>query len=200
MTAIFQPAAAELNAEAELKLRCDSQSLSFYSDIASFISRHIKGQQAFDMLDVGARTAAGTALLRAIHHPNSFARLKLNSVTALDLDAEALRLAALEYPDINYIARDVESLKGERSWDIVLSSHTIEHVDDPQHFLADLEAVARRHVVIACPFAEVALTMGHVRRFNLDFFERNDFREIEVYRSQHWHGGMACIAIKDVAG
>lgn len=198
MTEIFHPISGSLNAALDMKIKCDSQSLSFYSDIAGFLSRHVHGLQSMSLLDVGARTAAGTALLRAIHHPLSFARLKLHSVTALDLDAVALERAATEYPDLEYLSRDVATLKGERSWDIVISSHTIEHVPDPDAFAAALEAVATKYVVIACPFAEIDLTPGHVHRLNMDFFDRHNFHGVEVYRSQHWHGGMACIAIKHI--
>lgn len=181
-----------------MKIKCDSQSLSFYSDIAKFIGDNISGFHSWSLLDVGARTAAGTALLRAIHHPSSFARLKFHEVTALDLDVEAIEAARLEYPDIDYLTVDVNTLKGLRQWDIVLASHTIEHVDKPAEFLSALEAVARSYVIIACPFAEEKLAVGHINRFNVDFFEKHGFTYTEVYRSQHWHGGMACISLKSL--
>jgi 2-polyprenyl-3-methyl-5-hydroxy-6-metoxy-1,4-benzoquinol methylase len=189
----FDPRSA--NQEELLKLRCDSQSLSFYSDIAGFMSRHIAGVRSATLLDVGARTAAGTALLRAIHHPSSFARLKLSSVTALDLDEDVIRLAQLQYPDIELMAADVSSLIGARNFDIVLSSHTIEHVQDPDGFLSNLRALANACVIIACPFAEDSMSEGHVNRFDMQFFERHNFTSLEIYRSQHWHGSMACIGM-----
>jgi SAM-dependent methyltransferase len=199
MTQIFEPIVGNIDAVADMKIKCDSQSLSFYSDISSFLGRNISGYQTMSLLDVGARTAAGTALLRAIHHPRSFARLKLHEVTALDLDSIAIAQAASEYRDINYLSVDVETLSGIREWDIVLSSHTIEHVPDPGAFLSALDNVAKRYVVVACPFAEIELTPGHVHRFNMDFFEKNGFSHVEVYRSQHWHGGMAAIALRQKA-
>ncbi|QJU57622.1 methyltransferase domain-containing protein [Sphingomonas sp. AP4-R1] len=196
MTYIFQKHKDDLPPELDMRIKCDSQSLSFYSDISNFLGDNIPGYLSHSLLDVGARTAAGTALLRAIHHPRSFARLKLHQVTALDLDATAIAQASNEYQDIECLAVDVNALANVRSWDIVLSSHTIEHVDDPSSFLASLETVATRYVVIACPFAEVDLTEGHVHRFNMAFFEEHRFDAMKVYRSQHWHGGMACVALK----
>lgn len=198
MVEIFSKWPGYVDAASDMKVKCDSQSLSFYSDLSSFIGEKITGYRHMSLLDVGARTAAGTALLRAIHHPASFARLKLNRVTALDLDEAAIQAAASEYPDLEYLVIDVAKLKGLDAWDIVLASHTIEHVNDPVGFIEALANVAKQYVIIACPFAEQNLSVGHVQRFNMDFFEENGFTDVKVYRSQHWHGGMACIAIKPV--
>ena len=197
MTSIFNALRMGMDKREDLKVKCDSQSLAFYSDIASFIGRHIPGYKSLSLLDVGARTAAGTALLRAIHHPQSFARIKLHPVTALDLDAATFETAREEYRDIDYLVADVGSFAGQRSWDIVLTSHTIEHVSDPDGFLRALEATANQYVIVACPFAEEPpLIPGHLQRFNLEFFERNGFTTVETYRSLHWHQSMACMAIK----
>ncbi|MFZ2996046.1 class I SAM-dependent methyltransferase [Sphingobium sp.] len=198
MLSIFSKLPADISPNYDMKVKCDSQSLSFYSDISSFLGDNIPGYHSKTLLDVGARTAAGTALLRAIHHPLSFARIKLVDVTALDLDAASIAAAASEFTDLNYLVQDVGELAGQRNWDIVLSSHTIEHVSDPDSFLAALMAVANDYVLIACPFAEDHLIEGHVARFNMEFFERHAFDQVKVYRSQHWHGGMACIALKKI--
>jgi ubiquinone/menaquinone biosynthesis C-methylase UbiE len=197
VTKIFFPATAGISPLEDLKLKCESQSLSFYSDIASFMSRNITGYGFMSLLDVGARTAVGAALLRAIHHPRSFARLKLHPVTALDIDAAAMASARAEYRDLEYITDDVANYKGKRRWDIVLSSHTIEHVPDPEGFLAALEAVAGKYVIVACPIAEEKpFEPGHLHRFDFQFFEKRGFSHFEAYRSLHWHKCLAGIAMK----
>ena len=185
-----------IDQELDFKIKCDSQSLSFYCDIESFISDHIPGIRAVSVLDVGARTASGTALLRAIHHPRSFARLKFHEVTALDLDVKSIEKARNEFPDIEYMTVDIGKLKGVRKWNLVLSSHTIEHVQDPDSFVRSLEDVSDYCVIIACPFLEENLIPGHHHRFNIDFFEKRGFSFTRIYRSMHWHGGVACISIK----
>lgn len=199
MTQVFQGLDMNASAEVAFKLKCDTQSLSFYSEIAVYIANNIAGFDRLTVLDVGARTAAGTALLRAVFHPESFSRLKFTSVTALDLDANALAQAKLEYPDLEYIAEDVGLFAGIRSWDLVMASHTIEHVPDPDAFIGYLEAVATKYILIACPIYEDNLATGHSNRFTLDFFERHKFTNVIAFRSLHWHGGLACLAIKKLA-
>jgi trans-aconitate methyltransferase len=179
MTKVFQKFDTGSGASELLKLRCDTQSLS----------------NNFTLLDIGARTGAGTALLRAVHHPASFARMKLHQVTALDLDASALEVARSEYPDLEFIAEDMRLFYNIRKWDIVLSSHTIEHTTDPDEFLEGMIKLASQYVIIACPFAEDNPCVGHVSRFDMQFFDRHKFDVVEIYRSQHWHGSMACIAM-----
>jgi 2-polyprenyl-3-methyl-5-hydroxy-6-metoxy-1,4-benzoquinol methylase len=199
MTQVFNVLSSNADTETAFKLKCDSQSLSFYSEIAVYIANNIAGFDKLTVLDVGARTAAGTALLRAIFHPESFSRLKFSSVTALDLDAVAIAKAKLEYPDLEYLVEDVRLFAGIRNWDLVLASHTIEHVPDPDAFIGYLEAVANKYVLIACPIYEDQLSVGHSNRFTIEFFERHNFTNVIAFRSLHWHGGLACLAIKKIA-
>jgi ubiquinone/menaquinone biosynthesis C-methylase UbiE len=199
LTKIFVPVMGDISPQEDLKLKCDSQSLAFYSDIASFMSKNIPGYGFMSLLDVGARTAAGAALLRAIFHPRSFARLKLHPVTALDIDAAAIAAARTEYLDLEYITDNVANYKGKRSWDIVLSSHTIEHVPDPEGFLAALEAVAGKYLIVACPISEEKpFEPGHIHSFDFQFFEKHGFSHFEAYRSLHWHKCLAGIAMKRI--
>jgi len=180
-----------------LKLRCDSQSLQFYSDISHLLCSKIPGFDTLSLLDVGPRTGSGLAFLRLVHHPAAFTRLKLNPVAGIDIDPMFQQISSVEFPDIQGMTGDIFDLP-EKSWDIVSCSHTIEHIEDAESFAKQLITIARKYVVIACPFGEFPLGAGHVRTIDYNFFRSVGFSDIKVYESQHWHSGLVCLAFKDV--
>ena len=184
--------------EAQLmRMRCDSQSLTYYADISAYISDRIRGHQHFSLLDVGPRTGVGLALLRLMHHPMAFTRLKLDPVAGIDLDPMFEHTARLEFPDVQPMTGDIFTLE-QKSWDIVTCSHTIEHIPEAEVFVEQLIRIARRYVVLACPFSEEDLIPDHVRSINYSFFEKLGFEDVKVYPSQQWHSGLVCLAFKSL--
>ncbi|WP_242912258.1 class I SAM-dependent methyltransferase [Brevundimonas pishanensis] len=195
---VFSPLQEDFDDARLLRLRCDSQSLHFYGDISSFISRRIKGFLTLSLLDVGARTGIGTALLRLLHHPLAFTSLKLDPVTGLDLDPDLPRIAGQEFKDIRAVQMDIFDLE-PNSYDIVVCSHTIEHVPDMKSFIAQLEVIARQYVVLACPIDEKEpRSDGHIRTITREDLAALGYTDIEVYDSFHFHNGQAGIAMKAV--
>jgi len=78
--------------------------------------------------------------------------------------------------------------------DIVICSHTIEHVPRPRMFIEKLCQIAREYVVIACPFQEPRpLIPGHLHSINKAFIDQFNYEFLEVYTSMHWHQSKACI-------
>ena len=103
------------------------------------------------------------------------------------------------FPDIEAICGDAFSMSDERKWDVVMSSHTIEHADDPSSFLEKMTGVARRLVVVACPFAEEEdLNVFHKNRISHKLLTANGFHDMHVYRSNHWFNSMCVIAAKRI--
>jgi 2-polyprenyl-3-methyl-5-hydroxy-6-metoxy-1,4-benzoquinol methylase len=156
------------------------------------------GHETLSLLDVGPRTGAGLALLRLLHHPLAFTRLKFEPVYGIDLDPEFERIAKTEFRDIHPLTGDIFDLS-DKSYDIVTCSHTIEHIPDPQSFVEKLVRLARRAVFLACPYEEANRVEGHCVSIGQSFFDMLQFDDVEVYESQHWHNGLACLAYKKVA-
>ena len=192
---VFQALTADVSPEDLMRLRCDSQSMNYYGDLSRYISGAFKGSETLSLLDVGPRTGAGLALLRLLHHPQAFTRLKFDPVVGIDIDPGFERTASVEFPDIVAKVGDIFDLP-DGSYDIVTCSHTIEHIPDAEAFVAKLIRIARRGVVIACPFEEKDRVPGHVRSIDRNFFEELQFDDLEIYDSNHWHNGLCCLAYK----
>lgn len=193
---VFEPAALGLTAERYRVLRnvFDTQSYVFYCEMLPHLwNLYPSGYHHLTLLDVGSRTGAGSGLLQQIHHPESFSRIKLN-VTALDIEDTYVDYAKAHYPEVEYVVGDIYDPTFSRKFDIVVCSHTLEHVPDPSGFLAQLRSLARGWVVIACPFEEKDLIPGHVNTLDFSFFEKEQAHTTHVYRSLTWHGSMAAIA------
>jgi len=173
----------------------DAQSLSFYADISAFIRDNIPSG-TYSLLDVGPRTGSGLALLRLLHHPSSYASIRFDPVTGIDLDSNFERTAKEQYPDIKAMTGDAFNVAGK--WDIVLSSHTVEHTADPAAFLHKLGTLAKRYVIIACPYEEQDLIRHHLNRIGYKTLTGAGFWNIKVYRSDHWFNSMCCIAMRAI--
>lgn len=170
----------------------DAQSLSFYADISAFMRDHVPSG-TYSLLDVGPRSGAGLALLRLLHHPSSYASIRLEPATGVDIDPSFEAAANSRFPDIAAMTGDVFDLYG--SWDIVLSSHTIEHTVDPVAFIAKLRSLATKFVVIACPFEEQELIPEHRHRIGYKLLTSSGFWTMKTYRSDHWFNSLGVIAI-----
>lgn len=195
---IFRPLPPAEDQELLHRLRCDSQSLAYYSDISRFMSERIKGFRTLSLLDVGPRTGAGLAYLRLAHHPRAFTRLKLDPVTGIDIDSSFELIARQEFPDIQGRTGDIHDLS-DKGFDIVLCSHTIEHLSDAEGFIHQLERIARLYLIIACPYEErEPLSDGHVRSVDAKFLASLGFTDVLVYESNHFHNGLCCLGFKIV--
>lgn len=179
-----------------MRLRCDSQSMNYYGDLSRYICKFLLSHETLSLLDIGPRTGAGLALLRLLHHPAAFTRLKFDPVVGIDIDPEFERIAKREFNDIEALTGDIFDL-ADGSFDVVTCSHTIEHIPDPAPFVEKLARISRRALVIACPFEEHDLIPDHCSSINRAFFDSQGFDDLEVYDSNHWHNGLCCLAFKN---
>lgn len=178
-----------------VRFKCDPQTLSFMSDIAFQLRKLYPEMQADvkDVLDVGARTGIGSWFLKNLHHPDSFSAVRMH-VTAVDIEGLYKSYSEAMFPEIDYLVADIFNLP-DNSRDIVICSHTIEHVPNPTAFVQQLCNLAREYVVIACPFEEPAdnLIPGHLSSINQAFIDQFSPSLLAVYTSMHWHQSQACI-------
>lgn len=192
----IEPALLGLTSQryAELRNVFDVQSCMFTSEILSTIwDLYPEGKHNISVLDVGTRTGAGSELIRYLHNTASFSRLKVR-ITALDISSEFLDYAKVHFPDLTYVVQDILAPTFTDTFDVVLCSHTLEHLADPNPVVARLKQLACDWVVIATPFEEKDLIKGHLSSIGFKFLERHNACRTKVYRSMTWHQSMACIA------
>ena len=85
------------------------------------------------MLDAACGEGYGTALLAAAG---------ARSATGVDVDERSSRMPASRYPAADFVVGDVRELPFEdASFDLVVCFETIEHVDDPERVLSELDRV-----------------------------------------------------------
>jgi len=126
------------------------------------------------------------------HHHQDFRALYAitDKVTGIDIEPDSTG----KYEVDSFISCDVDQGLpfGDRSFDIVYSDHTIEHVKNPSFFLAEILRVADKLVFVNCPhqkgdMLKTALRYipyrkyPHRNRFNLDWFSKRIDRNIWVY-------------------
>jgi trans-aconitate methyltransferase len=176
-------------------VHAESQALGFYSDIARFLSsRLFLHPGTYSLLDIGSRTGVGPDLLRRMFHPHSYAALKLDPVTAIDINPACEAENKARYPDIEFLTGDAFELPDTRSWDIVMSSHTIEHVPEPRLFLEKMRNMAARAAVVACPYHEEERIPGHCSSISYRILTEAGYHDIEAYRSPFWFNSLCVIA------
>jgi SAM-dependent methyltransferase len=173
----------------------DNSSIQFAIEILPTLWSLLEGvNEEVTLLDVGARTGAGTHLIAYLHQTLSTSRFKIKA-TAMDIVGTYHAYAKKNYPFSNFTVGDIFKMPEGTKFDIVLCSHTIEHVEKPKEFLAQLTKLARRYVIIACPFGEEDLIPGHINSFREEFFDATGAISLKIYKALGWHQSMACIAV-----
>ena len=192
-----------VSSERRSQIRSDSQSLGFAVDLCHILQEELATDDTvrLSLLDVGARTAAGSNLMAQVFHPESYVQILLN-VTALDLDDAHQEEAGALYPDVLYRVDDIRDVRDR--YDVVTCSHTLEHLAEPGPILEQMRSIARRLVVIAAPYRErldasIPNPSRHLYSFDDDFFESHPPRRLVVYNSPHWYASDCFVAVYDPA-
>ncbi len=131
---------------------------------------------AATVIDVGCAMGYGTIRLLD-YFPQAI-------ISGIDVSECAITAAKKIFPGINFIYEkngDIES-----SYDIVISSHCLEHYLDPIDMLLDLLAKTNRYCIILAPYMEFPLGKTHLSAITDNTFseriEINNRLFIRIYK------------------
>lgn len=171
------------------------QSRLFTVDIIPHIHRlfyNIPQGTVIDVLDVGIHSGAGTGLLADLHNKRSYNHLKMN-VTGLDIVDNYQDYMQLCYPSFKFVKQDIFEIPEDKTWDLVICSHVIEHLTDPTTFVEKLRKLTSKYAIIACPYNETNLRKGHAQTIDSDFIAKLNPLEYHVYTNFCWRVRGECL-------
>jgi hypothetical protein len=91
--------------------------------------------------------------------------LSLKDITGIDFSRVAIEQARSEYPTIQFIAADISKDENFPHFDILFSSNTLEHFENPWEMLEKLSRVGKKFVVILIPYQEYDRHFEHFYTF-----------------------------------
>lgn len=147
------------------------------ADAIQFLMRQNQIQPA-SILELGCGTGAVVGEL----HERELAE----EYFGLDFSADAIKLMAKAYPAINGRVGDVTVNPNpfdRDSFDLLVLSHTVEHLEQPDIFLQSIHQLAFDHMIVEVPLEDLFFgklksvftdrssnSAGHVQFFNLNSF------------------------------
>lgn len=165
-----------------------AQSMQFAIDliprIQSVMRRHYRRKDVLKLIDVGAGSCAGTNVLAMLHSSHHvYSRIEIDAIDYIPLRQRWVRS---QYPLIHYMVGDAYALP-DRSWDLVVCSHVIEHMEDPRTFIDCLRRICRGFAFVYSPYREIGRIEHHLATIDESTYAGIPNCELEVVSSMGWH-------------
>ena len=151
--------------------------------IQALVAEQPRGTR-LSVLDIGPGTGHGTALLAELYEAGALGyRMKVTALDIVDTWATYIRTT---FPNVRFVQGD--AYEHPKVYDIVVSTHAIEHIPDPVRFCRRMQEMARLGVFVSAPFNEPAdrLTSGHINVIDDAFVAALDPLESHVHKSACW--------------
>ncbi|HEX3864245.1 MAG TPA: class I SAM-dependent methyltransferase [Stellaceae bacterium] len=164
------------------------QSMQFMIDCLPIIRKLLVGaprEATVKVLDVGTGTGAGANVLATLYQ-GAFLGPRMK-VDAIEITPHLKQYAAAKFPLVNYLVGDVLDYKESGRWDLVVCTHTIEHVERPEDFIAFLTGLANYWVLLYTPWKEKSLIPGHINRIDRRFLRRVGSKMHVILKSPAWY-------------
>ncbi|HET8546991.1 MAG TPA: class I SAM-dependent methyltransferase [Bryobacteraceae bacterium] len=167
------------------------QSMQFMIDLLPVIRellRACRHDLPVRVLDVGSASGAGANLLGQLYaSPMRGPRLL---VDAMELHPWMARYARAKLRFIRrYIVADVMNYWPEEPWDLVICSHTLEHVSRWEPFIQHLRELATCSVLLYTPWKEEPRIQEHVLTVDEAFLSRVGVQKHWIVDSPAWYRG-----------
>jgi len=163
------------------------QSEQFMIDCLPMIDKLLAdypAEKPIRVLDVGTGSGAGANLLARLYAGTFLGHSMI--VDTIELAHSLERYAKAKFPAINYMVGDVLDLRPEHPWDLVVCSHTIEHIKDYSNFIQHLQTLAKKWVLLYAPWKEQNRIHCHVVTIDEPFLREVGAVEVEIINSPGW--------------
>lgn len=165
-----------------------AQSAQFIIDliprIQSILLQHYRRADHLKLLDVGAGSCVGTNVLAMLHSDNLI--YSTMQIDAVDYTSVRERWVRTQYPKISYRVADIFDLP-DRSWDLVVCSHVVEHLADPRSFIDALRRICAGFAFVYSPYAEIDRIAAHLSTITDHTYDGIPNCQLERIKSMGWH-------------
>lgn len=163
-----------------------AQSIMFMTEMMpNIIQRGLRAGRPLRILDVGPGAGFGANFLGQVTAEGFFGLIA--EVSVLDIEPIYRDYIVRRHPYVReFIHGDVFDL--DDTWDLVVCSHVIEHVDEPQRFLHRLAEISEFGVVFSAPFEEPRdnLCPGHKHSFDMSWLQQIGATNVRLVESAAW--------------
>ncbi|EKE04592.1 MAG: methyltransferase type 11 [uncultured bacterium] len=115
---------------------------------------------SFSICDAGCAQGDITGLLKE--------KFKSCNIIGIDFSQKAIEIAKSKYPNSQFLCASIDSLP--ESYDIVFTSNTLEHFNDPLPIIKTLLSNTKKYLVILVPFQEIDRHPEHLYTFDYHSF------------------------------
>ena len=128
---------------------------AFYSSVAALLAPRLGG--ASTLLEVGCGAGYSTERLAPLVPAGC-------EFLACDVGSSLVSAAKVRNPGVSLSRQSVYSLAlPDKSVDVVVMLEVMEHLDEPARALAELDRVARRHVIVSTPREPIWRALNFMR-------------------------------------
>jgi hypothetical protein len=138
------------------------------------------------VVDVGTASGAGANLLGQLYASQMLGPRLI--VDTMELHPWIARYARARFRFIRrYLLADVRNYWPEEPWDLVICSHTLEHVADSEPFVPALRRLATRWVLVYTPWKEQPRIPEHALTIDEEFLARAGAHRQWIIESPAWY-------------
>ncbi len=142
------------------------QTLFHYNVLLNHMPEWLKKEisnEKMSICDLGSGMGEGVNLFKK--------NFRDSKVTGVDFSDYAISEAKKKYSNASFICSDIS--KFEKHFDVIISSHTLEHFEDPHELFNNILKLADKYFILIIPFQEEELFKEHFYSFDYNFFPIN---------------------------